>query len=698
MAAMDYLDTMVSVTDLDYNLLFINQSMADTYGVDRGSCIGTKCYKAIRNLDQPCSVCQLPHLIADKESYPSIDYENYYEEISDSYIGGRAAIIQWVDGTQAFLNSIKDETLKTQYQEQLRETAAAAQAASVAKSSFLANMSHEIRTPMNSIIGFSELAMDGELSDKSRDYLGMIVENSQWLLHIINDILDLSKVEAGKMELDITQFKLHELINRCKAVVYPKAVEKNIELHFFTDATIGKMVCGDPTRLRQVLENLIANAVKFTDQGSVELSVALEEETEHSVTLRFEISDSGIGLTPDQKERIFEPFMQADSSTTRKYGGSGLGVPIAKNIIELMGGKLEIESELGAGTTASFTLTFETADLSDVMQGHIRLSNIDRPMFKGDILVCEDNHMNQRVIADHLKRVGLNAEIVENGRKGIDSVQKRIDRGQKPFDLIFMDIHMPVMDGIEAAPKIIQLGTGTPVVAMTANIMADDRGKYKSLGMSDCVGKPFTSQELWRCLLKYIKPVGSTAVSKNENRSDKLQSQLRTDFVMSNRTMIHEITNAIDIGDITLAHRLVHTLKSNAGYVGKTALQRAAADVETSLKAGENRVTTEQMNALRINLSEALDELAPYTNATSDHIKSKDINPVCDIEKARAVINQLEPLLKSGNPKCLKFIDDLQMVPGSGEVIHQMNEFYFGTAAKLLTKVKKDLESEEKGA
>jgi len=354
-----------------------------------------------------------------------------------------------------------------------------------------------------------------------------------------------------------------------------------------------------------------------------------------------------------------------------------------------MGGELEFDSEFGVGTTVSFTLTFETKETTEAEQAQARMNQVKRPMFKGEVLVCEDNPMNQRVIADHLKRVGLDAKIVENGREGIDCVKDRIEKGQKPFDLILMDIHMPVMDGIEATPKIIKLGTGTPIVAITANIMADDRGKYKSLGMSDCIGKPFTSQELWQCLIRYIKPVGTTAVATKEIVSDELQNQLKTDFVMSNQTKMHEITSAIAAGDITLAHRLVHTLKSNAGYVGKISLQKIAADVEASLKSGENQTTAEQMNALRFNLTKALDDLAPYMDEISDENQSEET--ICDIEKARELIDELEPLLRSGNPKCLKLIDDLRKVPGSGEVIRQMKDYYFGAAAKLLTEVKNNL-------
>ena len=688
MAAMDYLDTMISVVDLKYNLLYINRSMADTYGIDRNSCIGKKCYNVIRNLDRPCPICQLENILPKKDSFPSIDYENLYDETSGSYIVGRAAIIRWVDGAQVFFNSIKDETMKIKYQEQLRESAAAAQAATVAKSEFLANMSHEIRTPMNSIIGLSELALDDDISLKTRNYLNLINENSQGLLQIINDILDLSKVESGKIELEIIPFDLHDLFKSCKTIILPRASEKNIEIFFYAEPAVGKRLLGDPTRLRQVLINLLSNAVKFTDEGSVKLLVVLENLTKHDITLRFKISDSGIGMTPDQTKRIFEPFMQADASMTRKYGGTGLGLPITKNIIELMGGKIEIESELGVGTTISFVLTFDTTDITDDSSETANIKEIEKPVFEGDILVCEDNLMNRRVIIEHLERVGLNVEIAENGQEGIDKVKKRIDNGEKQFDLIFMDIQMPVMDGIEAAPKIIQLAAGTPVVAMTANIMTGDREQYKSLGMNDSVGKPFTSQELWHCLLKYLKPVDFAGAGKNEKGDDnKLQKQLMIDFVTSNQTKFKEINDAIDAGDIALAHRLAHTLKSNAAYIGRLSLQKAAADVEAALKGGEKQVTAAQMDTLKNELSAALDELAPYRNEQADLQPAEPY----DAEKARELLAKLEPLLKSGNPECLKFVDELRSIPGSGELIKQIEDFYFDAAAKLLSELKERL-------
>jgi len=571
----------------------------------------------------------------------------------------------------------------------------AAKNANRAKSSFLANMSHEMRTPMNSIIGFSELALDGEPAPKTKEYLNLIIDNSKWLLQLINDILDISKIESGNMKIERTPFDLHEMFVACRTMIVPKAAEKNIDLFFYAEPFIGKMLIGDPTRLRQVLINLLSNAVKFTETGTVKLAAMIVEKTgasTDSLTLRFEIRDTGIGMTAGQIEKIFEPFVQADAGTTRRYGGTGLGLTITKNLVELMGGKLDIVSEPGAGTKISFELDFALTDAGyEMPEARNTVNDIEKPLFRGEVLVCEDNGMNRRVISEHLARVGLGVEIAENGRDGVEAVRLRRDGGIKPYDLILMDIHMPVMDGIEAAPKIIGLGTGAPVVAMTANVMKEDIKLYKKIGMKDHLGKPFTSQELWRVLLKYLKPVG-VSDDKGPSRGkedEKLQNQLRTEFAKRNQNTFGEIVKALDGGDVKTAHRLAHTLKSGAGYIGKAALSKAAADVEHSLKTGENLSNEKQLNLLKTELNAALDELKPFLIKAADDSRDKPA-AVLDAEKALALFDKLEPLLKSGSLECLKLIDGLRSVPGSGKLIEQIEDFDFDEAAETLAVLKKN--------
>jgi len=381
--------------------------------------------------------------------------------------------------------------------------------ASRAKSEFLANMSHEIRTPMNSIIGFTELALDNAEPEKKLEYLKNILKNSEWLLKIINDILDISKIESGKMELENILFDISEVVDSCKVIILPQADEKGLALNFQIIPPVGKKLYGDSTKLRQVLLNLLSNAVKFTDEGKIELRAIAKELDADSVRMHFEVADSGIGMAEDHVEMIFDTFTQAETGITRKYGGTGLGLAIAKNMIDMMGGEFLVESTPGIGSKFSFSLIFGTvdADVVDSQSDELQSSSIKKPTFKGDILLCEDNDMNKIVACEHLARVGLKTFIAENGQVGLDMIKKRINNGQKQFDLIFMDLHMPVMDGFKATEKILELDLGIPIIAMTANVLVDNTGLHKMSGMSGYVGKPFTSKELWKCLLRYLKPV-----------------------------------------------------------------------------------------------------------------------------------------------------------------------------------------------
>ena len=602
----------------------------------------------------------------------------------------------------AFLAAV---ILKRPYEEadQLRK---AAEIASISKSAFLANMSHEIRTPMNSIVGFSELALDSEVSLKTRDYLEKIKTNAEWLLQIINDILDISKVESGRIELEKIPFDMHELFSSCRNLILPKAVEKGIALYFYAEPNIDKRPLGDPTRLRQVLVNLLSNAVKFTNTGIVKLHANLKEIYDNSFTMVFEIKDSGIGMTPEQLENIFDPFAQAESGTTRKYGGAGLGLPITKNIIERMGGELLVESTSGVGSKFSFELTFDTIDVTadEMFEKKIVLSDIEKPTFEGEVLLCEDNVMNQHVICEHLERIGLKAVVAENGKIGLDMVKSRFERGEKQFDLIFMDMHMPVMDGLEASSKIFELNTGVPIIALTANVMANDREIYRMSGMYDCVGKPFTSQELWHCLMKYLTPVSfqSGNAKKTPNNAEyqietdvKFQRELQSLFVRTNRTKYEEIVNARKTGDIKLAHRLAHTLKSNAGQLGKTLLQQAAAALEHQLAGIEDLATEEQMSLLKTELDAVLFSLANVR--PSAEAKTEAGQELLDNESVQKLFEKLEPMLKMGNPECRKLIESIKRIQESDglkiKLIQQMEDFDFDPAIFTLTELKKKLET-----
>jgi len=557
------------------------------------------------------------------------------------------------------------------------------------KSKFLANMSHEIRTPMNSIIGFSELALDDDVPPKTKHYLRSIADNAKWLLNIINDILDSAKIESGNIELEHIPFDLQDVISQCQSAILPKAIEKGIELYCYAEPLENKTLLGDPVRLRQIFMNLLSNAIKFTTDGSVKFLSSIKNVDDIHATICFEVKDSGIGLTQEQIENIFKPFMQADETVTRKYGGTGLGLSITKNILDLMGGELSVESEPGTGSIFKFVITFDIIDTEAAKQAGIATTGkIDRPNFKGKILVCEDNGLNQQVIVEHLTRVGLKTEVANDGQEAIDMVMEHIEHGSdKPFDLIFMDIHMPLVDGLEASSKIVKMGIKTPIIALTANIMSNDLEIYKSHGMYDYLGKPFTSQDLWKCLLKYFPAISFTPIAEHSHLAQENESlkQLRMYFARSNKETINKITKAIESSDLKRAHMLVHTLKGNAGQIEEDKLRDYAILVEEYILDEDIPGTLEHLKSLDIELRVVINKLAPLINEADEKSKNK----ITDPEEICSIFDELEPLLAKSNPGCMNFLEKIRAIKGAEQLETYVQDFEF---KKALTELKKHRE------
>ena len=605
--------------------------------------------------------------------YEDLQNERYFDEESAEMMRSAAFL---------FANSI----IRAQMENEIAEAAEVAIAANRVKSEFLAIMSHEIRTPMNSIMGFAELALDNdELPKKAKDYLEKITENTKWLLRIINDILDISKIEAGKLEIESIPFDLREVVSRCQSVILAEAQEKGLDLTVYAELPMNKMLIGDPVRLYQILLNLLSNAVKFTKDGVIKLSALVLEENPEKVTMTFAVKDTGIGLTPEQINIILEPFIQADSSITRKYGGTGLGLTITRNIIKAMGGELQIESQLGVGSTFGFNLTFETSLGADEATKRLKTVILEKPHFDGLVLVCDDNYMNRHVMNDHLSNVGLRTINAENGQIAVDMVLERKEKGEPPFDLILMDVFMPVMDGIEAAVKITKLGTGTPIIAVTANMMASEVEKYRKYGMPDCLGKPFTSQELWHILLKYLIPVHSSVIDMDEHdmKIVELQNTLRLNFNHDNQNRIIEMKEALSSGDIKRAHRLVHTLKSNAGLIGKKELQNMAGEVESILTPWIDSTETppsfeEPISRLEAELAAVVEELKPLQNENEEPL------PILDKEQTEKLFTELEVMLKRKNPTCVNLLSQIRRIPGTGELADLVENYKFKPALETL--------------
>jgi PAS domain S-box-containing protein len=394
-------------------------------------------------------------------------------------------------------------------QRQARERA---EAADRAKSEFLANMSHEIRTPMQGIIGMTHLALLTTQDERQRNYLSKIEISAKSLLGILNDILDFSKIEAGKLRIEKTTYELVRLVDNVIQLMMVAAHEKNLRLVVDYAPNLDRFYQGDPLRITQVLTNLVSNAVKFTKSGTIRVSIGRPSEGR----LCFEVQDTGIGMSPADRQRLFQAFTQADSSTTRKYGGTGLGLTITKQLVELMHGHIEVTSELGRGSCFSFEIEAEpcamppanlaaAADHSEPSPGQ---STTDQGMLTElagrRLLLVEDNAINRQIVLAYLRRGdGLVVEVAENGQEAVDRFR------QGHYDLILMDLQMPVMDGYEATRRIRDLDPQVPIIALTANAFQEDMDMTLAAGMNEHLTKPLDLIHLHTVLMKYLKPAAT---------------------------------------------------------------------------------------------------------------------------------------------------------------------------------------------
>lgn len=516
----------------------------------------------------------------------------------------------------------------------------AAEETARAKSYFVANVSHEIRTPINAVIGLSHLALGTELTTQQRDYLTKIERASRGLIALANDVLDFSKLEADAVELEREPFRLDEVLTHVESVVGGLAAAQRLSFGVTVAPDVPLALVGDALRIQQVLMNLVGNAVKFTQEGAVRIDVSAAAVTATHATISFRVMDTGIGMDAELVARLFQPFVQADASTTRNYGGTGLGLVISDRLARAMGGRIEVESAPGAGSSFSMVIEFPldlSAGAADASVGTAGNSRATVPVLTGArILLVEDNPFNQLVAREIIERTGATVRIAANGEEGVEAAQ-----AEAPFDLILMDIQMPRMDGYEATRRI-RLNfeeRGPVIIAMTANVTPEDRARCRAAGMEDFVPKPIVPELLYAVLTRWLRLVGVTPGETQEpalhetaeqrastvvdlhrsavasetllydaelldslvGNDPEFFAELVTQFIDSARDTMRGWQAAHDQRDLVEIARLGHRFKSAAAMIGANTLRDHSYALEKLGKTGELSVwpeVTEHVTAL----------------------------------------------------------------------------------------------------